>query len=175
MKKYEPGEIATYYLIIIEDGWGSRIQAWSDNKDLVKSYFEFHNCPKFIFKKIEKPIEDMKKLLDDENQNDEIILTNLVTRDSKKDKVKMIYVPLTRSEIRFLNEEMNNFAASFIDYSLLNQAIPFLKSKYQKALKTLYLDSIITSTIYGRSNKLNSNMELDQVGMLIRLFPEYFG
>ena len=57
MLRYEPGDIATFYFIIKEDGNNKEIKAWSDKKQLVEFYMDFHKCPKFRLKKITKPIE----------------------------------------------------------------------------------------------------------------------
>ena len=72
MAKYEEGDIVTYYFIIVEDGNDKRIQAWSDHKELVKYYMEFHKCKYYSIKKVDDIFERVMDIIN-ENANDETL------------------------------------------------------------------------------------------------------
>ena len=135
MLRYEPGDIATFYFIIKEDGNNKEIKAWSDKKQLVEFYMDFHKCPKFRLKKITKPIEEIRKITE-ESYHDEITIGHIRVRDREKKKgdVKLITIPATQNELNFLSEESSNFLSTSMEYSYLNGVIPYLKKKYREAL-----------------------------------------
>ena len=131
-KKYEPGDTATFYFVITEYNGHKEIQGWTDQKELVQVYMDFHKCKKFHVKKITNTIEEINKIVE-ENIHDEIGIYNISIKDrgKKYEKIKEINIPATVTEIMFLNEEANTCMASQIGYSELNEMIPFLKNKYQ--------------------------------------------
>lgn len=179
MTRYEPGDIVTYYFIIMNDNGNKRIQAWTDRKDLAKFYYEFHNCKKFTIKKITKTIEDMRKILE-ENANDEIMIANINiknnNRKSKKDsETIMVSIPATRTEMSFINEESSTFMLSQVRYSYLDSAIPYLKNKYQKALNDIFLLSIIKKVCYNKESPIVQSLDMDHLIVLYRSFPDMFG
>lgn len=179
MAKYEPGDIATFYFIINEiDSDDKIIQGYTDNKDLAKYYMEFHKCKKFTLKSMTKTIEDISVILE-ENRNDEIKIYNITIRDPKhKDgrNTKMISIPATDTEMRFLNEETKTYFSSHICYTLLNEAKPFMKRKYQEALDTILLQKVIDVNINAKPPaKILINSELDQLMLLFRSFSDNFG
>lgn len=177
MAKYEVGDIVTYYFIIVEDDNGKHIQAWSDNKDLVKFYLEFHNCKKFVLKTMTRTVEEISKILE-ENLHDEIKIHNIHIKDTKSKNgtgYKTISIPATETEFMFINEESNTFMASRINYSFINEAIPYLKGKYRDALKNIFLTDIIKKVIHGQNPKITQMIEFDQLLILFESFPENFG
>jgi hypothetical protein len=172
--KYSVGDIVTYYFIVQKDDNNSKvIKAWTDNKKLAKFYLEFHHCPNFRLKKLTDRIENISKITE-ENYHDEIVLYNALIK-GKGGKSKIIVIPATEIEIRFINEECQSFLYTKIDYSYLSNAIPFMKEKYQKAFDNIFLNSIIKKVIEERSDKYNSLIELDQLQVLVESFPDSFG
>ena len=177
MAKYEVGDIVTYYFIIVEDSNGKRIQAWSDHKELVKYYMEFHKCKQFVIKSLTKPIEEISKILE-ENLHDEIKIHNMIikNKDGKKEKEwKTIPIPATETEYMFISEETNTYIASRINYSYLNESIPYLKGKYQRALHDIFLTDVIKKVIHGQNPKSTQMIMFDQLMVLFESFPDNFG
>jgi len=176
MAKYEPGDIATYYFVILEDEHGKRIQGWTDRKSLAEFYMKFHNCSNYRLKKVTKTIEEIRGITE-ENCHDEIILANIITRDRNKkgSEIKHIVVPTTETEIRFVNEECDTFFSGKVNYAYLDGATQFLKNKYQRALERLFLPLIISKAVYNRSDPYREGIELDQLMVLFRSFPTNFG
>lgn len=180
MSKYENGDIVTYYFIIFEDKERDekRIQGWTDDKSLAKIYLEFHNCKHLILKSVTKTIDEIAKILE-ENRNDEIQIVNINVRNREKHKkgeecVGMA-IPATRTECQFINEETANFLLQDIRYSYLNTAIPYLKNKYQSALNDILLWAVIKKVCDNKENQILKYIELDQLLVLFRSFPDLFG
>ena len=178
MKKYDPGDIATFYFVVVEDDHGKRIKAFSDDKELVKLYMDFHKCKKFRIKKYTGYIEEIYKITD-ENLHDEIQLFNIITRnrEAKKhdEEIMELCIPATHTEINFINSESNSYLASICDYGLLNEVFPYLKEKYKDALRMLFLDDMIRKVIHSKDSKITVNIEFDQLITLYRFFPDHFG
>ena len=179
MAQYEPGDIVTYYFIIMNDNGNKRIQAWTNRKELAKFYYEFHNCKNFSIKKITKTIEDMRRILE-ENANDEIMIANINIknheRSGKKDpETVMISIPATRTEMTFINEETSSFMLSQVRYSYLDSAIPYLKNKYQKALNDIFLPAVIKKVCYNKESAITQSLYMDHLMVLYRSFPDMFG
>ena len=173
MAKYEPGEIVTLYLVI-DDEMGT-IRGWTENKQLAKFYIEFHNYPSFRIKKITKVIEEINCILD-ENLHDGISLTNIITRDKNKpEDIITVVIPATENEVRLIDEEASTFFSGRVNYGFIESAIPFLKNKYQKALKALYLPSIIMKTVHNRKDINTESIELDHLMILLESLRESFG
>lgn len=174
-KHYEKGDIATFYFIIAESNNDSRIQGWTDEKVLAESYIEFHKCKSFKMKSITRPIEEINKILE-ENIHDEITIHNLIVKDpDKPGKVRTIPVPVTETEFTFIREESNTFMTSMVDYGYLNTVIPYLKKDYIKALKSIFLIPIIHLVVNNKQSEITSLIQFDELGVLFRSFPEYFG
>ena len=177
MLTYEPGDIATFYFIISNDGDIKRIKAWSDRKQLLDYYMDFHKCPKYSIKKITKPIEEINKILE-ENYHDEIEIGNLYIKDPKgkhNDDKKIISVPITSNEIKCIDEECATALASRVGYSYLNGSVPYLKGKYREALDDIFLSSMIQRAIHTRTDKISRYIEFDQLIVFFRFFPDEFG
>lgn len=173
-KKYEHGDIATFYFVVISDK-EKRIQGWTDDKDLAKYYMDFHKCKRFILKEITRPIDEINKILE-ENLHDEIVICNIVVKSKEKKKgFDVIPIPATNTEILFINEEVNGFMTSYIDYGYLNQVIPYLDKEYQRALRDIFLSDIIKQVIHSKKSNIAMNIQYDQLSILFRSFPEYFG
>ncbi len=173
--KYESGDIVTYYFIINDDGKNKLIQGWTDNKSLAKFYLKFHKCKRFSMKILTKTIEDISRLLE-ENNNDEIKIMNITVRDSKnRNRVKYISVPMTSTEFMFVNEECKSLMASVVNYAFIESAIPYLKNSYKKDLKMILLLDSIESNIHQKTSAIIKEMEFDQMVALLQLFPDNFG
>lgn len=176
MAKYEPGDIAKYYFVIFTGPDGeSTVQAWTDNKDLLDMYLKFHKCKRFEVKVVSNYIEEIIKLCE-ENRNDEILLYRINTRDpKKKGEVMGMTIPATNTEVTFINEETNTFMTSMISYSKINELIPYLKKKDREALHNIFLEDITAKVCHERNSKLVQMIQLDQLMVLYKLFPEKFG
>lgn len=178
MAKYEPGDIVTFYFVVKTVDGQKIIQGWTDNKEIAKFYMEFHKCDNFKLKSLTDTIEAINKVAE-ENWNDEIKLFNIITRNRNKRKNQEAYnticIPATETELKFIREESVTYMASRINYSLINDALPYLKNKYQKDLQSIFLPDIIRKTIYSQNTKFSQLIEYDQLLILYKSFPENFG
>ena len=177
MAKYDPGDIVTYYFIIYYEGTKRKLQAWTDDKKMAKYYLEFHKCKRFKLRKYVGSIEEVNKICE-ENLHDEIKIYNFTTkcRDKHKEsETGTILIPATYTEYRFVNEECNTFLSTFIPYSYFNEAISYLKPKYRKILKDIFLTDIIDHEIHGIGRKIVTFFEFDQLAILFKSFPDNFG
>lgn len=178
MAKYETGDIATYYFVVMEDDGKNRIIGWTDKKELVKAYLEFHKCEKFKLKEVTKTIDEIGYILE-ENVHDEIKLLNIRVKDPDhkkgKEETKFILIPETEFSSIFISSEEQTFLASRINYSYINSAVPYLKDKYQKALNDIFLLDIIDAAINNKDTKIGRKMLFDELLILVRNFPDRFG
>lgn len=173
--RYEPGDVVTFYFIIMKKDGKKSIVAWSDNKKIAKAYLEFHKCKYFYLIEHTSTIEEMYKLTD-ENINDEIKLTNIAIRDVKNpNKVKYVVMPGTDIDFTFVKDESSSFYATRIDYQLLEEAYYSLKNKYREAFEDIYLKDIINYVIYRKHSKISSMVQFDELSILTKGFPEKFG
>ncbi len=177
MAKYEPDDIVTYYFILKknEDDRSKTIQAWTDDKTLAKFYMDFHRCNNFILKKYTNKMKEIS-LLCDENLHDEIHICNFMIRDKKNEnEVDTILIPATTTEFQFIKEECDNFMSTYISYSFINEAFPYLKNKYQEALKDILLLDVINQTIHNKSSSVIQMINFDQLMILLYSFQKNFG
>ncbi len=179
MAKYESGDIVTFWFVVYHDPVaGKRIQAFSDNKDLVKAYLEFHKCPEYSIKSMTGTIDSMVPIIN-ENRNDELHIENINTRDPNarkhQNRVKMIQIPITGTESVLLSDDSANFLNSAIPYSYLNSAIPYLKDKWQGVLDDIFLTDIIKHVIHRQTTKKIGYIDVDQLMLMIRLPQAHFG
>lgn len=177
MGKYEDDDIVTYYFVINDDGENRMIQGWTDNKDLAKFYMMFHKCKNFKLKALTKTFYEITKILE-ENNNDEIEIHNITTRDPKKKNkngTKEISVPMTRTEVMYITEECRGLVASMVNYSFIDSAMPYLKKKYQDVLKGIMLADAIKASVHNNRSNLIENMQFDHLELLIHSFPGNFG
>lgn len=178
MSKYQSGDIVTYYFVIKRDEFGKKIiQGWTDNKQLAKFYMDFHKCKHFTLKSITDKIENISNIIN-ENIHDEIMVYNIITKNRRKnssDDIQMIMIPLTKTEKRFIDEEVSSFMVTSIDYGLINDAMPYLKSKYQSILQSIFLPDIIRKVVYSQNTKFSQMIQFDELLVLYRYFPENFG
>lgn len=179
MAKYQPGDMVTYYFVIKEVNGNKMIQGWTDSKDLANFYMDFHKCKNLTLKKMSGTIEEITKILE-ENLHDEIQLSHIITRNRDKsrknpDDSVTICIPATESECRFIREEANTFMASRINYGFINDALPFMKKKYQNVLQSIFLTDVIRKVVYSQNVKFAQMVEYDSLMILLRSFPETFG
>lgn len=174
MLKYDLDDIVTYWFVVVKNKYGKQIQGYSDNKEIVKFYIEFHKCKNYEIKKMTSTVKEIYKIIE-ENVHDEIQLCNISIRDPKDShKVKLIQVPATETEMNFIREESNSFLLSAIPYSYLSTAIPYLKNKYQQAMNAIFLKQITDFTIYNKHSKFIENIGFDQLKIMLKLFPDNF-
>ncbi len=178
MRKYEVDERVTFYFVIFDDGDNNRIQAWSDNKDYAKMYMNFHQCKNYKLKAVTKRFDDMVTILN-ENYHDEIELCNIriknVENHKKGHESRMVMVPLTSTEHMLVDDESVCFMASRVDYQYINGAFHYLKDKYQRVLKDIFLYDVMNKVIYEKQSKFTNNVETDDLMVLFRSFPDHFG
>lgn len=175
MKKYELGDIATFYFVTVDSPSGKRIQGWTDDKNLAKFYIDFHQCSKFKLKTITDYIENITNILN-ENTNDEIDIANLsIHTDDKHELFKTINAPLTSMELHCINDDTHSFMMSMINYSYMESAIPYLKRKYRDALEGIFVIDIIKQLIHNIPNVTIQSIAFDELLMLFTIFPENFG
>jgi hypothetical protein len=176
LARYERGDIATFYFIIVEDRNNRRIQAWTDDKQLAKYYMEFHHSKAFDLKQLTKPIEEINKILD-ENTNDEINLYNIEMRDpdKKKPHMKTIQIPATYVEMQTLKSGCDGMMSDLINYSKINSMVPYLKPKWENGLSDCFLHEVMLKEIHSRPSPILEDLWIDQLAALFRLFPGMFG
>lgn len=175
MKKYEPGDTATFYFVVFDDDDNKRIVGWTDDKMLAKFYMEFHNCKRMDLKSKTATVEELYQIIN-ENVHDEINIYNFIIRDSgKKNKTTTVSAPATETEWNFVMSETNTFMESRIAYGALNEIIPFLKDKYQRALRDILLPTVIMQVVHNKRSKQLEQIEFDQLMILYNSFPDMFG
>ena len=69
----------------------------------------------------------------------------------------------------------STFLASRIDYGLINDAIPYMKKKYQNILQSVFLTDVIKKVIYSKNSNFTNSIQFDELMILFRSFPENFG
>lgn len=177
MKKYDLEDHVTFYFIILDDGRNSIVKAWTDQKEYAKAYLEFHKCKNFHLKVVNNTFREILPFIN-ENTNDEIGLVHMIVRNPKPKKgamTKIIMVPLTTTENTFVNEEVNTFLASRINYTYAFEAMPYLKKKYQKALEDIFFKDVVHHVTGDLSSPFVESVELDELLILFRSFPDWFG
>jgi hypothetical protein len=175
LARYDEDDIVTYWFVVNKTKYETKqIQAWSDNKELIKFYMEFHNCKRFELVKMTNTMKEIMKVIE-ENVHDEVMLCNINTRDPKnKNKIKMIQIPATATEMNYIREESTDFMLSHIHYSYLESVVPYLKDKYKYALKNTLLLDVIKKVIYNQSSPSLEYLGVDQLKIMINLFPDNF-
>lgn len=178
MARYESGDVVTYWFVICTDRHGSRVQAFSDNKDLVKAYMEFHKSPDFEIKPMTDKIDTLAEIIN-ENTHDEIQIANLRIRDPKakdgKNPMRLIQAPVTETELILLNDDTNNFLNSAIPYGYLNAAIPYLKDKWQEVLDDIFLPDVIRKVVHQQTTSRMADINLDQLMLMLKIPNAHFG
>lgn len=173
-EKYQDDDLVTYYFVINNDGKNSTIQGWSDNKNMIKCYMEFHSCKRFHVKELTKTFEEIARILD-ENNNDEIKIFNITTRSKKHPhRVEYIPVPMTATEFSFVNSECQSFLSSMVNYTFIDSALPYIKERYKHDLKMTMLLDVIGSTVHAKHSKLIEEVQFDQLMVLLYLFNQNF-
>ena len=172
MKTYEKDDIATFYFVLKEEDGSNIIKAWTDDKKLLDAYMEIHSCKKYRVKKIRRIMRDIYPIIN-ENYHDEIDIANVITR-GKNNMAGLISLPMTMTEITFLNDESAGFFSSNIDYQFLDATIPYLKDRYKRSLDMIWLEDVIQQVIYNRSSPFIQDTVLDQVLLFARSFQDDF-
>lgn len=173
--KYDLDDVATFYFIINHFDGHKEIQAWTDSKGLAKAYMDFHSCKNFKLKCVKNTMREINKIIED-NIHDEIGMCNILIKDpEKRGKSRDIFIPATSTELTFLNEESKTFMASYVDYSLINEWLPMLKSKYQRALSAMLLPNVVSRVIHNKADPITRDVEFDYLSMLYKGFPDNFG
>ena len=77
MRKYDRDDIVVLYIITFDDGRNNSVQAWTDDKEMAKSYLEFHSSHRMKMRVIKKRLRDLMDVIN-QNRNDEISICNLI-------------------------------------------------------------------------------------------------
>ena len=173
MKRYDSNDQCTAWFVIYEDHLGSRIIGYSDDKSYIDAYMQFHKCKHMRVKKITDRADHMFEIIN-ENANDEVGIYNIETR-GKNNKLKQIAIPMTHTEAVFVQSESNDILASRVDYTFINEMKDYLKGKYRDAIKAIGLESVIRQVIYNKGDNFIHSLEMDDLLILFRSFPTYFG
>ena len=173
-RTYNVNDECTMYFVVHSDEQSKMIVGWSDDKDIIDAYMEFHKCKDFKVKKYTDSARKMNDLLD-ENNNDEIELYNIKIRSNDKKMTKDVVVPMTRTEHMCVNDDTVNLGYTRLDYSLLNEARFYLKDKYQKALNSIFLEAAINKVLYNQLDNIMASIEVDELMILYKNFPDKFG
>lgn len=171
--KYEEGDVITCYFVVEEDRNHPTIRGWSDRKDLVKAYLEFHKCKKYRIKKMTDVSSEIMKVLE-ENWNDEIDLYYIQTKDKHGELTDMI-APLTSTEKVLISGETTDMMSSRVNYGYINDAMYYLKNRYQKAFKQILLKQVIDSVVYSKNSNIIQNIGMDELNVLLYSMPDKFG
>lgn len=180
MREYDSlDDQVTVYFVMLKDPQHDKkiIKAYTDNKDLVKFYLEFHNCKYYSLHKLEDTYGKIVPILN-ENHQQEIGISYIYTRDPKrknKDKpMKLIPVPLTTLEVDWLEELHSTSCGAMVNYHFIHDSLwPILKDKYQKALSVIGLKDAIVKEIYNNKNVF-SRIWYDDVALLSKFFQDEF-
>lgn len=173
MPRYEAGDIVTFHFVLEKDPkFGTKsIRAFSDNKDLVKMYMEFHNCPRFTLKTMTMSIEKMKDITN-ANVHDEIHIENIYIKNpnAKKgeNKLQMVQIPMTGAESVTLAADVTEFLSSAIDYAYMNSSIPYLKGKWQDVLKGIFLQDVIKKVTSPTTTNRLGWLDMDHLMVMLR-------
>lgn len=177
MAIYEHGDIVTYYFVVMkdEDTSDRRIVAWTDSKDMLKFYLNFHKCKRFTVKQYTRRVEEFNDLIN-ENRLDEIQIFNVRVRDpEKKGKTKIMQIPATETEAACIRDNSSDCFGSDINYAVINNMVFYLKDKYIEGLEDIFLLDAIKKSIYSKPNTMIDRLEFDEVMLLFRCFPSMFG
>ena len=173
MRKYDSDDIATFYFVIAKGDRDEKyIKAWTDERMLFDAYVDFHRSNLYEIKKITKSVRDLYQIVN-ENFYDEIKVGNLIVK--KKYGYGMVAVPITDAEMQFISEETNSVLATRIDYALINNYLPLFKGRYRNALKNIFLEAVIDQVVHNNFNKSMADVQIDQLALFYRSFPEHFG
>lgn len=171
--KYELGDVVTCYFVVDEHDNHPMIRGWSDDKDLVKAYMNFHKCKNYRLKKMTAVSQEIMAIIE-ENWNDEIGLYNVQTKD-KDGRMKNQIVPLTETEQLLISGESNDMMSSRVNYGYINEVMYYLKNKYQKAFKQILLKQVIDAVVYSKNAKLIQEIGMDEINILLYSLPDQFG
>ena len=184
-KNYDPSEV---HYRLKDDAYGklyeyykkdkelnsNKIAAWSDDKNLIKYYLDFHNCKTFQTIKVEGTIEEYSDLLND-NIHDEITIANIRIRNSSKPyQEKIVQIPITDSEIDFIQTEEESYSSGRIDYGVLEKYYHRMKNKYRKIFDNILLTDVMMKVIHGDDSRYLNKIKQDQLAILYRLFSGNF-
>jgi hypothetical protein len=178
MARYEPEDIVTYYFVIYEGYTENVIKGWTDDKDLAKFFMEFHKCKNYRLKKLTKTMKEIGGILNN-NAHEEISMAEIHTRDRKRNgEVKLIMIPMTRSELNFIQAETGNFVAGYVNYTAMYDTVQFLKNKYRRALDILLLTPIMNNVCQNEvdeKHNLLQYVDFDQLAIMYKCCPHEFG
>lgn len=178
MVKYEKDDIATYWFVIKSSHGESNIQAWTDDKDMLEYYINFHKCKSFKVKKMTDTMQHIYQVIN-ESVHDKIDIYNITIKNPNPKpgkEFKNIMIPMTETEMHFVNEECQTFCATRVPYSEVSKKIYMLKNKYQRALEGILFVATMRTVLAEESpNPILTSIAMDQLRILVESFPDNFG
>lgn len=181
MGRIDSNDIVTYYIVEVnEDSLGTNIQAWSDDKELVKAYMEFHKCKRFKVKKVTNKMSVIGKYLIENAMHDELGICWISVRNPKPkpgEELIQVAIPMTQSEMAVINDEINSKFSSYGMYQSTHQMIGFLKNKYQRALAGIMYTEFMKQARMEtpKDNPIINAIQYDELKILFSQFPDHFG
>jgi hypothetical protein len=164
----------TVYVVICKEDNEKYIKAWSDDHKLVDAYMEFHKCKS---DKVVRYSMNPTEAIDFQNENSyaEIVL-GAVNVMIKKGQIKSMAIPLTQTDINFINTDTNTFFADRVRYDTLNMVFPYFKDKYQRGLRQIFLTNIISKVVHNKQDdKIANSINMDELRALIKSRAIDFG
>lgn len=167
-----------FYVIYSRELEKDCIIGWSDDKDLAKSYYEFHKCKNVYMKKLEGIYEKIYDILKD-YINEQIFLKKLKTIDNNK--IIKLVVPITVTEESLIYDQIETMCSFLVNYHDIIGWAEYLDKDYFNALNYLYLIDIARAQIYGddpehdKRINIKNFIEFDEIKLLTRLSPTTFG
>lgn len=176
---YDPEDDETTLYIAYVDDEKYGLKGWTQNKQLMKYFLEFHNCDKIKHKKY---TDTNKNIIEFANNNMayEIEIHRIKSQDNDGKPIDL-YVPMTSSEMSDIVDSCTYFNAHNINYNSIISAYKVLKRKYQEALNILLfmdvakhvMDYRVFQNDHNSQNKVYM-IERDMLITLYRLEPELF-
>ena len=182
MKTYQLNDPVTFYFVVSSDvnvGKGMQIKAWTDDKDLLSFYMEFHNCSRYTIRKINKTFKEIINIINTDCPNDEITIAYLLTRNKSdkksSDPTKSVAVPATENELSIVRDSQTSGCAPLINYTLIHDALPKFKKKYQQVFRELGLYDLVGKELYNQTTEFTELLQIDELMLMFRAFPDEFG
>lgn len=150
------------------------IIAWSWDKELAKSYMEFHQCKQMKLTHRKGYYRDiMKSLAEYPGAELTIGYIHTLDPDSDKKKLKEYAIPMTQNEGNLLSAERNSAGGGLVNYNRIIDMFYYLKDEYQEALAGLLFKEAYTTAKGGRTN-FGNTVKFDDLQLLLRISPDKF-
>jgi hypothetical protein len=141
---------------------------------MIDAYIKFHKCKS---DKVSSYSMRAEAAIDFQNENSYAELSlGIISTGAKKGEMKTLAVPITQTDLNFINTDTNTFFADRVRYDILNLVFPYLKDKYQKGLRQIFLTNIIGKVVHNQENDQIANaINFDELKSLIKSRSIDFG